>query len=297
MAPTNKTRKWLLAMAQAVARDLKSHVIGTRLRVRVPHRATTTTTDGWAATIGSLGRKGPRLEIWLDRFTSHKDRKLYACFHSEDRRQMTTMTRRVGKKLVPIRVLTDDDTNGTRYVTLTRKLPRAQFNLPILEKYSEGTSYYGLYDVTNRSRSTVSRQFLKHASAFFESVARTLPNAKAEDDSQEAYPQHENRKHVRSHLVRERSQLLATTRKANDGYECQVCGFCFKNLYGKLGINFAEAHHVVPLSKLRENVKTHIEDLVTVCANCHRMLHKMTGKRDDITKLRAIVRKHRRKRK
>jgi HNH endonuclease len=33
----------------------------------------------------------------------------------------------------------------------------------------------------------------------------------------------------------------------------------------------AEAHHIVPLSQLRESVKTRLEDLATVCANCHRL--------------------------
>ena len=38
---------------------------------------------------------------------------------------------------------------------------------------------------------------------------------------------------------------------------------------------------------------THPMDLVTVCGNCHRMLHRMDGKPDDIAKLKAIIRKNR----
>ena len=33
-----------------------------------------------------------------------------------------------------------------------------------------------------------------------------------------------------------------------------------------IGKDFAETHHVVPLSRLREHIKTRLEDLVTVCA-------------------------------
>jgi predicted HNH restriction endonuclease len=76
-----------------------------------------------------------------------------------------------------------------------------------------------------------------------------------------------------------------------DKHTCQVCGMRFEDIYGNLGEDFAEAHHVVPLSKLRGKVETRIEDLRTVCANCHRMLHKMQGKKGDVEKLRAIVRR------
>jgi len=72
----------------------------------------------------------------------------------------------------------------------------------------------------------------------------------------------------------------------------------FATVYGKaLGGAFAEAHHKKPLGTLNAKVKTRLEDLITVCANCHRMLHRMEGKAGDITKLTSIVRKQRRMKK
>ena len=119
-----------------------------------------------------------------------------------------------------------------------------------------------------------------------------MPFTSAEDEQREVYPQYENRKRVASHLKRERSHLLATERKIRDNYECQVCRMRFEDIYGpKLGRGYAEAHHLVPLGQLRGSVRTRIEDLRTVCANCHRMLHRMSGKRDDITRLCDVVRK------
>lgn len=53
---------------------------------------------------------------------------------------------------------------------------------------------------------------------------------------------------------------------------------------------------MIPLSQLRGQTKTRIEDLRTVCFNCHRMLHKLEGKRGDLINLKVIVRKHRGKR-
>jgi putative restriction endonuclease len=68
-----------------------------------------------------------------------------------------------------------------------------------------------------------------------------------------------------------------------------VCDLHFPDRYGPLGHAFAEAHHLVPLSKVKKCVMTKIDDLATVCANCHRMLHRMDGVTSDIATLRKIV--------
>ncbi|MEN2283126.1 HNH endonuclease [Algoriphagus sp. SE2] len=63
------------------------------------------------------------------------------------------------------------------------------------------------------------------------------------------------------------------------GYKCQVCSFDFELIYGEWGKEFAEVHHVKPLSELKgqkqeTNSKT---DLAVLCANCHRMVHRKNG--------------------
>jgi 5-methylcytosine-specific restriction endonuclease McrA len=191
-------------------------------------------------------------------------------------------------------VITGNDTDDGRYMVLSKRLERDEFSKPILEKYADGQTFIGIYDLTRKFGQRVSPHFCERVAAFFESVARSLPRSKPEDDSHDVYPQFENRTRVASHLRRERSRLLATERKILDGYQCQVCRLVFGEFYGKLGAKFAEAHHLVPLARLRENVKTRVEDLVTVCANCHRMLHRMAGERTDIGKLRTIVRRSQR---
>jgi 5-methylcytosine-specific restriction endonuclease McrA len=290
-AHPRQDRTSLLATAKAVANSLKMQSEGTRLRIRIPSRATTTNTDGWYAVIGNLGENQPRLEIWLDRFSGYSERKLYACFHSKARQQIMSITKRVSRKLWPIRLVTSKDTQEEKYLVLSNRLRRSEFNTPILEKYSQGWTFYGIYDPTREAVVRESPHFCGRAVAFFEDVARALPHAAAEDEHREVYPQYENRRRVASHLQRERSRLLATECKIRDRYECQVCGLHFVAVYGNLGTDFAEAHHLVPLSKLRESVRTKIEDLTTVCANCHRMLHRMAGERRDVAKLRAVVRK------
>ena len=280
-----------------MAVELKRHCEGTRLRIRLPSRTTETNTAGWAAVIGDLGKEQPTLEIWLDRFTGHPDRKLYACFRSSARPKLIAVTKRVEKNLWPVRVVTSDDTTEAKYLHLLKNLKKSHFKEPILEKYNEGETFYGIYDPTPEFSDVAVGRFRQLACSFFEEVARALPNASADDEKQEVYPQCENRKLVTSHLQRERSRLLATSCKIRDDFTCQVCHLKFEERYGSLGKDFAEAHHLVPLSQLRDKVKTRIEDLTTVCANCHRMLHRMEGKRNDVSNLRAIFRKHQGKRK
>jgi 5-methylcytosine-specific restriction protein A len=59
------------------------------------------------------------------------------------------------------------------------------------------------------------------------------------------------------------------------GYLCLACGFDFKKVYGALGNDFIIVHHVVPVSQIGPDyVINPSEDLVTLCANCHAMIHR-----------------------
>lgn len=60
------------------------------------------------------------------------------------------------------------------------------------------------------------------------------------------------------------------------GYDCMVCGFNFKDSYGAWGKNWAEVHHIKPISDKKEEktITDPKEDLAVLCANCHRMIHK-----------------------
>ncbi len=85
---------------------------------------------------------------------------------------------------------------------------------------------------------------------------------------------------LRLHQIRERDSTLR--RRAKDlyrertgGLACTVCDFDFEARYGKIGADFAEVHHAVPLSSYEEDgAITDVRALVVVCANCHRMLHR-----------------------
>ncbi|MCM3020096.1 EVE domain-containing protein [Priestia megaterium] len=70
------------------------------------------------------------------------------------------------------------------------------------------------------------------------------------------------------------------------GLSCKVCGFNFEEVYGERGKDFIEVHHVKPLNTLEKEIVIYPErDLVPVCANCHRMIHR---RRDNILTVRDL---------
>lgn len=59
------------------------------------------------------------------------------------------------------------------------------------------------------------------------------------------------------------------------GTRCSVCGFDFESAYGPRGKGYIHVHHIVPLSRIKEDYQIDpIEDLRPVCPNCHAMIHR-----------------------
>ena len=60
--------------------------------------------------------------------------------------------------------------------------------------------------------------------------------------------------------------------------------------YGQLGKGYIEVHHIKPLSKLDEEIVVNPEtDLICVCSNCHRMLHRFKGYIVSVEELKQII--------
>lgn len=93
----------------------------------------------------------------------------------------------------------------------------------------------------------------------------------------------EGRRVWKTHKHIERNSKAA--KEAKDAYiernngkcPCQLCGFNFEDYYGKIGQGFIEAHHVVPLNTIEEDseIETKKSDFMMLCANCHRMVHRL----------------------
>ena len=104
----------------------------------------------------------------------------------------------------------------------------------------------------------------------------------------------ENYAKYRVHSRIERSASIPKEVKRLQGYSCLACGFNFETAYGELGKNYIEAHHVVPVSVSagKEKQVNLLEDFLVLCANCHKMIHRLgePWTRDRLDDLKAVLR-------
>lgn len=89
----------------------------------------------------------------------------------------------------------------------------------------------------------------------------------------------EGRLSLAIHLQRERNRELvkaarSSYKKQFGELRCTICDFSFRERYGTIGEDFIEMHHVVPISEASRARRSRVTDLVPVCANCHRMIHR-----------------------
>ena len=104
----------------------------------------------------------------------------------------------------------------------------------------------------------------------------------------------EKRQYAR-HFRIERNPKAARLAKAFHGTKCQTCGMDFSLRYGPMGAGYIEAHHLIPISDLKEGQALEYDiakDFSVLCANCHRMIHRMDDP-SDLKGLRKIIRAQR----
>jgi putative restriction endonuclease len=82
----------------------------------------------------------------------------------------------------------------------------------------------------------------------------------------------------RKHLKIERNSRLREKSKEywknrlKGRLRCCVCRFDFSRTYPGHGEDFIEMHHEIPVSS--GPAKNRVQDLVPLCSNCHRMIHR-----------------------
>ncbi|MDB4275507.1 HNH endonuclease, partial [Akkermansiaceae bacterium] len=97
---------------------------------------------------------------------------------------------------------------------------------------------------------------------------------------------------VRISKTTERSAKLRQQALEIHGYDCQVCGFNFEELYGDWGRGFVEVHHIIPLAEFKKRKETDAKkDLAVLCANCHRMVHRKKETTLSLGELKAKLQK------
>lgn len=293
-----KRLKWV---SEELQKEL-SRRLGRLIRLRTTLPLKPSHTNGWRVELGSLGQGEPRLEIWHCEWAGKKDQRriwygLYATQADKLRKRVAALP----EFLRPVRRLSDKDmrfATGSRSDYLLKKpLGPREYDCPFYEEYEESGNeyaYYGMYDSALPENEEQVLGIVTRAVRFFEQVIKSqqFSARSQEKEHEDDYAQVENRQLVQQHLARERNRALAAQCHRRDNYRCQVCEITFREVYGDIGKAYAETHHIVPLNRLTDTVESSLHDLVTVCANCHRMLHKLDGGEEDLAKLRRML--HRR---
>ena len=90
----------------------------------------------------------------------------------------------------------------------------------------------------------------------------------------------EGQPRLKVHLSRERASGLARAKKKefarlHDRLYCEECGLRPDEVYGSdFGHACIEVHHKAPLHERSTESETTLDDLMCVCANCHRIIHR-----------------------
>ena len=130
-------------------------------------------------------------------------------------------------------------------------------------------------------------EFLAHPAEMM-ATAQAIRESAAEEELQRLLPadldleESADEGHIleRKHLARERdpklrARKIGKVRQANGRVACEACGFDFAETYGERGTDYIECHHRVPLHASGPTT-TRLIDLVLLCSNCHRMIHRTT---------------------
>ncbi|MDM8556728.1 HNH endonuclease [Desulfococcaceae bacterium HSG7] len=246
-------------------------------------------TKCWYANIGKFsipqtGIAQTRFLIFLD--DQYYNNKISYFIETQDEQIMYEFLDRINyrKLFGPIvRTIKENDWK-TNKVQIIDTFTINQFDNTFLELTPSlgktGRFYYGKCDSSN----DISDELVDKIVSFYLDIGHAIAANPIDE-----YSATENRKLVTKHIIRERNSNLSSHRKRRDGYQCQICKMKFEKVYGEIGKNFAEAHHIIPLAQLETTQRTTINDLVTVCANCHRMLHKLNGERGDIERLQNAI--------
>ena len=299
---SNTEQKWLVGLTKAVLSGLGQCLPPESIRLKRPSELelVASNTDGWYISIGRVrGNRSTELQIWFDDWARAGSRRVSFCICARSMPPIEKLVALENDHSDTTPVFFDDawaecDDGHFRLVV---PLPKQKYGRPLAELYRTSGSwsfislYHGARPVTSAPPPNA---IVQAGNRFFRRFVGMILGAQA--DRPGTFPDHVNKVKMRYHTVRERPTAAARYAKLRDGYRCRVCEFSFPEMYGRLGEGFAEAHHTVPLSVLTPNTPIRQDDLITVCANCHRMLHRLAGNHDDHRLLKKMIETVRRKR-
>jgi 5-methylcytosine-specific restriction enzyme A len=160
--------------------------------------------------------------------------------------------------------------------------------------YRNGHVYHIEYDSTNLPSEEVLvsdlHQMLDAYETLFFRGGRDSDNFFISEQKDEEITIEETfKKKVHYQIERPTSSQIKKIKKKL-GYVCEGCEFDFEKVYGELGKEYIEAHHLTPISELKkgESRKITEKDFSVLCANCHRMIHRLDDS-SDLEKLKRLI--------
>jgi len=99
-------------------------------------------------------------------------------------------------------------------------------------------------------------------------------------------------KYKRSKLLRDRAIKHFTDE--DERIRCRVCGFDFEEVYGERGKGYIEIHHQKPVFQfdgddMKQTINNALKNLIPLCANCHRMVHRSRENILSLSELKKII--------
>lgn len=88
----------------------------------------------------------------------------------------------------------------------------------------------------------------------------------------------------------ERDPKLRLQAIAIHGLACKACSFDFEKAYGEYAKGYIHVHHILPISEFDGPKSVNPEtDLITLCANCHAIIHRKKESTLSVDKLIEII--------
>jgi len=247
---------------------------------------------GWYAIVATW--KGyPPVELWFDRSLGKPERHYWFGFGVTQKAKITKLFQAIPVQSRPKKTLSDSDWHmvGANYEIKRSSLTTQDMSWSVYECYPGAGYYWGMFDPVNYGAGSEAGLFNVNRAANF--ICSAIEFVDPEEGDEEPYAGREGGRAHRMVETPQRCAKAARHRKEKDNHVCSICAkrciFEFQGEEKPIERTFSEAHHIVPISKIDVEREVKLEDLRTVCPNCHRMLHKMNGTKADMEALRKIV--------
>jgi hypothetical protein len=294
----NQHRDWLRSLANEVHKRLRRLESSVLQLAPAPTVGAMRNLYGWAADIGRLAAPGTDdVSIYFDYVPGTAHRTIWAGFfvsgEARVRHIASLLKSRCGKAMV-LPHARFGITNGV--VRLNPALSKRDLGTPVIEMFRGYAKTYGVYlSEVPRLRAGPARTLARDAADFLRHCVEGLEHAgSARTRTWHREKEFKNRKITVTTRIFLRSSAQAQQVKSDDGWTCRVCGFAPEVVYGLQGRACLDAHHVKALHTKGRRATTTLSDLITVCANCHRVLGKLAPDERGLSELRARLKKRKR---